>query len=369
MVQQLSEVASAQRDGQRAEARATDLAIRLAFLGLFAYWSLELVRPFLPVVIWAVLLTVALYPAYDRLARRLGGRRGIAAFIVTALVLATVIGPVSILVSSLADSVQWLATGVRTGTLQVSPPPPQVETWPLVGEQLDEAWELASTSLEDALHRYGPAVLPPGGTVLGKVAALGADVLLFVVSAGMAGFLLVPGPRLAAGARQFAARLIAPRGEHFVDLAGATIRNVSRGVIGVALLQTILAGIILEVAGVAGAGLIAFVVLILCIVQIGPAPVLVPVIIWSWTAMSGTGALILTLMLVPVMLMDNLLKPILMARGLTTPMLVILIGVIGGTITHGLIGLFLGPIVLAVFYELVVAWVRLAPARAIQPEE
>jgi predicted PurR-regulated permease PerM len=200
--------------------------------------------------------------------------------------------------------------------------------------------------------------------VLGKMAAIGADVLMFVASVVIAGFLFVPGPRLAAGARHFAGRLIAPRGAHFVNLAGATIRNVSRGVIGVALLQTLLAGIILEVAGVPGAGLIAFVVLILCIVQIGPAPVLLPVIVWAWTAMSSGGALVLTALLVPVMLIDNVLKPILMARGLTTPMLVILTGVIGGTITHGLTGLFLGPIVLAVFYELVVAWVRLEPAEA-----
>jgi predicted PurR-regulated permease PerM len=351
-------------DGPRIEARATDFVVRLAFLGLFAYWSLELVRPFLPVVVWAVLLAVALYPVYDWLARRLGGRRGIAAFIITALMIATVLGPVSVLASSLARSVQWLAAGLRTGTLRVPAPPPQIETWPIVGDQVEEAWALASTNLEDALHQYGAAMLPAGGTVLGKVAAIGADVLMFVASVVIAGFLFAPGPKLAAGARQFAARLVQPSGAHFVNLAGATIRNVSRGVIGVALLQTLLAGVILEVAGVPGAGLIAFAVLILCIVQIGPALALVPVIIWAWTAMSGGGALVLTLLLVPVMLVDNVLKPILMARGLTTPMLVILTGVIGGTITHGLIGLFLGPIVLAVFYELVVAWVRLESAEA-----
>jgi predicted PurR-regulated permease PerM len=117
---QRSRVPSLQAEGQRIEARATDFVVRLAFLGLFAYWSLELVRPFLPVVIWAVLLAVALYPAYDWLARRLGGRRAVAAFVVTALALATVLGPVSVLASSLAESVQLLATGLRDGTLRVS---------------------------------------------------------------------------------------------------------------------------------------------------------------------------------------------------------------------------------------------------------
>ena len=134
---------------------------------------------------------------------------------------------------------------------------------------------------------------------------------------------------------------------------------MSRGVIGVALLQALLAGIILYVAGVPGAGLIAFGVLLLCIVQIGPAPILLPVLIWLWMSEPPTFALILTLLLVPVALIDNVLKPILMARGLTTPMLVILTGVIGGTLTHGLVGLFLGPVVLSVFYELILAWTRL----------
>lgn len=129
--------------------------------------------------------------------------------------------------------------------------------------------------------------------------------------------------------------------------------------IGVALLQALLAGLILVAAGVPGAGLIAFATLILGIVQIGAAPVMIPLFIWLWTTQEPGFALVLTLLLVPVTLVDNVLKPLLMARGLTTPMLVILVGVVGGTLTHGLVGLFLGPVVLSVFYELVVEWTRL----------
>jgi predicted PurR-regulated permease PerM len=350
---------------EQIEASATDFVVRLAFLGLFAWWSLKLVSPFLPIVIWAVLLAVALYPGYAWLARRLGGRRGFAATLVTLLALATVLGPVSLLAASLTESVQWLASGLASGTLRVPPPPAVLDDWPVVGKQIDEAWTLAASNLDEAVHRYGPAVLPAGGTVLGKVAAIGLDVLKFVASVVIAGFLFVPGPRLASGVRAFASRLIAPRGAHFVDLAGATIRNVSRGVIGVALLQALLAGVILYAAGIPGAGLIAFLVLLLCTIQIGPALVLLPVLIWIWTTHTTTFALVMTLLLVPVGLIDNVLKPILMARGLTTPMLVILTGVIGGTLTHGLVGLFLGPVVLSVFYELVVAWTRLG---AVPPE-
>ncbi len=344
---------------EQLEASATDFVVRLAFLGLFAWWSMELVRPFVPIVIWAVLLAVALFPAYAWLARRLGDRRGLAAAAITVIALATVLGPVSVLGASLAESVQWLASGLSAGSLRIPPPPVGLDDWPVVGKPIDEAWTLAASNLDDAVVRYGPAVLPAGSTVLGKVAMVSLDLLKFVASVVIAGFLFVPGPRLAAGARAFASRLIAPRGAHFVDLAGATIRNVSRGVIGVALLQALLAGVILYGAGIPGAGLIAFGVLLLCIVQIGAAPVVVPVLIWVWMTHTTTFSLVLTLLLVPVGLVDNVLKPILMARGLTTPMLVILTGVIGGTLTHGLIGLFLGPVVLSVFYDLVVAWTRL----------
>jgi predicted PurR-regulated permease PerM len=181
-----------------------------------------------------------------------------------------------------------------------------VADWPLVGEQVYAAWSLGSSNLDDAIDRYGPSVLPTGGAILARMAAISADLLKILLSVALMGFMLKPGPRLAAGARAFAGRLVAPRGAHFVDLAGATIRNVSRGVIGVALLQTLLAGIVLEAAGVPGAGLFAFVILIFCIIQIGPAPVLVPVVIWAWATMSGGAALVLTLVLVPVLLIDNI---------------------------------------------------------------
>lgn len=343
--------------GEQVEARATDFVVRLAFLGLFAWWSLELVSPFMPIVIWAILLAVALYPAYAWLARQMP--RGIAAALVTLALLATILGPVSLLAASLTDTVHRISAGLQSGTLRVPPPPARLDEWPMVGQPIEDAWALASTNLDEALAKYGPDLIPAGGSVLARIAALGADLLKFVLSVIISGFLFLPGPRLAAGARAFASRLIAPRGAHFVDLAGATIRNVSRGVIGVALIQALLAGIVLILAGIPGAGLAAFAILILCIVQIGPAPVLLPILIWAWTTQPTKMALVLTILLVPVVLIDNVLKPLLMARGLSTPMLVILTGVIGGTLSHGLVGLFLGPIVLAVFYELVVAWTRL----------
>jgi predicted PurR-regulated permease PerM len=199
-------------------------------------------------------------------------------------------------------------------------------------------------------------LLQTAGAVVGKIAGVGFGMLGFAVSVVVAGFLFVPGPRLGATIKTFARRIAAERGAHFVDLATATVRNIWRGVIGVALLQAFLTGVILSVFGIPAAGVFAFLVLLFCIVQVGPVPVVLPVIIWAWTTMDTGPALVLTLLLVVIPVTDNVLKPILMARGLSTPMLVILLGVIGGTVTYGLIGLFLGPILLGIFYELLMAW-------------
>ena len=190
----------------------------------------------------------------------------------------------------------------------------------------------------------------------------------FAVSVLIAGFLFVPGPQLGGQIKVFARRIAAERGARFVDLAAATIRNISRGVIGVALLQALIAALVLTLLGVPGAGLAAFLVLIFCIVQVGPIPVLLPVVIWAWATKDTGPALLLTVLLIPIPVIDNVLKPILMARGLSTPMLVILLGVIGGTVVYGLIGLFLGPILLGIFYELLVVWMRNDPPGT-EPEE
>jgi predicted PurR-regulated permease PerM len=158
--------------------------------------------------------------------------------------------------------------------------------------------------------------------------------------------------------RRFSHRLASGRGEEFVRLAGDTIQAVSRGVIGISVLQAFFAGLGLWAIGISGASLITSAVLILGIIQIGPAIVLIPVIIWSWVARDTTTALLFTAYMIPVGLLDNVLRPLVLGRGLDTPMLIILIGVVGGTISHGITGLFLGPIILAVIWELLVAWIR-----------
>jgi predicted PurR-regulated permease PerM len=335
-----------------------ETAIRLAALGLLLYFALVLVWPFISIVIWSVVLTVALYPIFEWMARGLGGRRGLAAFLVTILTLLVVIGPATWLAVGLIDSLRILSERLDLAHLAIPPPSPAVKNWPLIGTPIYQFWDLAATNMGAAFAKVAPQLQPLGTTLLKVGADTGLGIIKFLAAIVVAGFLFSPAPSLAVALKEFARRLNPARGEEFAVQAGATIRAVARGVIGISVLQALLAGVGLMVAGVPQASLLTFAILILGIVQIGPSIVIVPLIIWSWMQMESAHALLFTAYMIPVNFVDNLLRPIVMGRGLKTPMLVILFGVIGGTLAYGITGLFLGPIVLAVIWELVLTWIR-----------
>ena len=335
-----------------------DVAIRLGALGLLLYWSLVLVRPFISIVIWSVVLTVALYPVFEWMAFRLRGRRRLAAILTTILSLLIIIGPVTWLALGLIESLRAISERLDFSTLTLPPPSKSLKEWPLIGDAVYQFWDLASTNIGAALAKLLPQLKPLGSSLLRTGADTGIGMVKFLASIIIAGFLFVPAPSLADAIKKLARKLNSARGEEFVIQAGATIRAVSRGVIGISVLQALLAGIGLMVAGIPQASLITFAVLICGIIQIGPSIVLIPVIIWSWTLMGTTSAVLFTAYMIPVNLIDNFLRPIIMGRGLKTPMPVILIGVIGGTLAYGITGLFLGPIVLALVWELLVAWIK-----------
>ncbi len=334
------------------------LAIRLALLTFLLYWTFVLVRPFIPILAWSMVLTVALYPTYDRLSIRLGDRPKLAAAIITILNLAIIIGPVTWIGFGLIDGLQGLAGQLGAGSLVVPSPPDGVKDWPIVGARVYSLWDQAATNLGAVLRQIAPHLKPLAGPVLIFAGGAGVGTLKFIVSVALSGFLFLYGPRFVAASRRVQARLVTQRSQDFVALAGLTIRTVSQGVIGVAVLQSLLAGIGLKLAGVPHAGLLAFAVLVLAILQIGSAIVIIPVIIWIWATKDFAGALLLTIYLLVVGLADNVLKPMLMGRGLRTPMLVIFVGVLGGMLAHGIVGLFIGPIILAVAWELMTAWIR-----------
>lgn len=365
-----------QRDslGRRRRLNSTliELIVRLGALGALAYWSFLLVQPFIAIVTWSVVLAVALYPVFEWTAVKLGGRRKLAATLVTIVGLLVVIGPATWLGVGVVDGLRGLADRIDNGAMWVPPPPESLRSLPFVGQSAYDFWELASTNLRSAVAQIAPQLKPLGEFALDATKNAGTGVFKFLLSVIIAGFMFAPGPALVRAIKTAATRIDSARAEHFVGLAGSTIRTVSRGVIGVSLLQAAVGGLGLQLAGAPGASLLTLCILVLAIVQIGPMLVVVPMIVWGWTSLPTFPALLFTLCMLTVTLVDNVLKPIIIARGLTTPLLVIVVGVIGGVLAHGIIGLFVGPVVLAVAWELFGAW--LAPetstvlASAPQPE-
>jgi predicted PurR-regulated permease PerM len=335
------------------------LMVRLGLLALLIIWTVILIRPFVTVFAWAIVLAVAFNPVFVVLAKALGGGPKLAAALLTAVTLAILIGPATWLGMGAVDGVKDFAAQLTAGDVQIPSPPDSIRTWPLVGAQLHDLWEQASTNIRSVLRQVAPYLKPFAGMLLGLAGDAGVGAVKFLLSVAVAGLMLPYGQYLVAASRGFLSRIVPEQTEHFLDLAGATIRAVAQGVIGIAVIQALLAGIGFKLAGIPIAGLLALIVLLLSIVQIGGAIVMLPVIIWIWTAKDFTTALLLTLFLGAVSVLDNILKPLVMGRGLTTPTLVILIGVIGGTLAHGLVGLFIGPIILSVSWELTVAWIRL----------
>ena len=334
-----------------------DVVIRLAFLGLLAYWAGLLVSPFILIVVWAAILAVTLQPVYEWLKNKFGGRGSPASLLITLVALGIILGPAGLLATSTVETAQELSARLDAGTLDIPPPQESVKEWPVIGEKAFAAWTQASTNITAFAKQHSETIKNVLGGFLSAAAGVGGGVLSFAASVIISAFFYSRSAGLANAMGGFAERVIADKGREFVAMSGATIRNVARGVVGISLGQALLLGIGMMVAGVPAAGILTFVILILCIIQVGPTLIVLPTIIWAWSNMDTVGALIFTIYMVIGNFGDSAIKPVVMAKGLKTPMWVIFIGVIGGTFAHGLIGLFLGPIVLAVFYDLLTAWV------------
>ncbi len=351
-------MASPRDDGEAFSGRAIDVGVRLVALGLLGAWCFTLLRPFVTVVVWGAILAVALRPLFVWLKRGLGGNGSLAAAVVTLVGLAVMIGPVGLLLANLAGSLQGLVRAVASGALTVPPPPPGVAEWPWVGPDLAELWAEASSNLEDALRRFTPQLQRLATTLLSIATTAGVTLLQFVLAILLAGILLPNTEAINAGLTRLVDRLTPARGRGYVGLAAATVRNVARGVVGIAFLQGLLLGLGFLAAGIPFAGIWTLLSIVLAIVQIGPTVIVFGTLIYAWTSLDTTTALLFTLWMGPASIVDNILRPIVMAQGLPVPMAVILVGVLGGTLVHGLVGLFIGPVILALGWELLRAWVR-----------
>ncbi len=336
--------------------RGAEVFIRIGALVLLVGWCFVIVQPFIGIIGWAVVMAVALYPTFDRLQSALGGRTKSAAALMTIGFLLVFIVPAVVLSETLVTGVRMVAGELQRGTIAIPLPSESVKAWPLIGERVAEAWTLAATNLDATVAQFREEIAGVGRWLLGQAAKTGLGLLQFIVAVITSGILLATSQTGSDMGQRVASRVIGDNGERFARLAVATTRSVARGVLGVALIQATLAGLGMLVVGIPGAGLWAIVALLFCIVQIGPGLVLIPAAIYIFSTASTTTAVLFAVWCVFVLLIDNVLKPILLGRGVDVPMIVVVVGAIGGLLTMGIIGLFVGAIVLVLGYSALVAW-------------
>jgi predicted PurR-regulated permease PerM len=339
-------------------ARALEAAIRIGLVALLLYWCFKIGEPFIETIVWGIIMAVAIHPGYVRLKSALGGRGRLAATLITLFTLIVLLVPTYMLSESLINAVQGYSANINEGTLKVPPPPESVRSWPVIGEPLHTFWNLASDNLAAALSKITPQLKKVGIPLLSTAAGAGVGILKFLVSIIIAGVLLANAVGGGRAARTIAGRLSGEQGISAVELAVATVRSVTLGILGVALIQAILAGIGFLVVGVPGAGLWALLVLIFAVVQLPTILILGPMVVYVFATASTATAVVFTIWSLLVGMSDAFLKPLLMGRGVDVPMLVIFIGAIGGFLTSGIIGLFVGAIILALGYKLFFLWLN-----------
>jgi predicted PurR-regulated permease PerM len=340
---------------------ALEATIRIGLLVLLAGWCFEIIRPFIIPIAWGIIIAIGAYPAFLSLERWLGDRRRLAATLIVVLGLVLLIAPALLLGGTLIDSAHGLAVGLKGGSIAVPPPPPSVKTWPIIGGYLDAFWRQASENLATTLTKLAPQLKAVGGWLLSTAAGAGWGLLQFVIAIVIAGVLLAHANSGSKAAYAIATRLAGERGVEFAELAEATVRSVTRGILGVALIQSILIGLGFLAVGVPGAGLWALLCLILSVIQIGPFPVVLPVLIYVFSTADTVTAVLFLIWSLFTGSIDNILKPILLGRGVQMPMAIIFVGAIGGFISSGIIGLFVGAVVLVLGYGFFQAWLSHKP--------
>ena len=349
---------------RRFDERVLEVLIRAGIILALALLCFQVFSPFLTLMVWAVILAVALYPLHQSLARKIGGKQGLAATLLVLVAVALIVGPTAVLMSSLGDSVQESISSVRNNTLAIPAPSESVARWPVVGEKLYAAWSRAHADLPAFVHSLQPKIGDFAKGALGFVASIGGGLLLFVAAFIIAGILMAFGEAGARSCESIFKRFAGDEhGAEFNRLATATIRAVAKGVIGVAFIQAIVVGLCLLIAGVPWAGALAAIVLVLGIAQIPALIITLPAIGWIWwTGTYGIfKAVLYTVLLFLAGMADNVLKPLMLGRGVDAPMPVILLGALGGMATAGILGMFVGATLLALGYQLFMSWVAARP--------
>jgi predicted PurR-regulated permease PerM len=349
---------------QRAPSRLLDVLIRAGLIVALAMLCYRVLSPFLMLMIWSIILAVTLYPLQRWLARRIGGKQGLAATILVIVGVVLIFVPTALLMNSFADSIHRLIDAVQTNTLQIPEPRESVQEWPLVGKKIFAFWSSAHDDLPGLVQSLQPKIGDLARKAVATIASIGGGILLFLASFVVSGIVMAYGESGAGAARAIFRRIAGhDRGDAFTKLSTATIRAVAQGVIGVAAIQAILIGLALLLAHIKIAGALAIVALVLGIAQVPALLITLPVIIYIWSSGDyGTGAAIThTIVLLLTGAADNILKPLMLGRGVDVPMPVILFGALGGMATLGIPGMFIGATLLALGYQIFQDWVAADP--------
>lgn len=338
--------------------RSLEVTIKIGLvIGLIA-WCFMIVKPFIMVTLWSVILAVAIFPLYSWLKRKLGGRKVWASVLVTVILLLIILVPIILLGESLGQAVIHIRDTMAAGKSLIPPPSETVKTWPLIGPRFFELWQRAYENFSGFAMEHKDQLLDGLSFFFSALTNAGLGLLIIFASIIISGVLLVFADQGGSAVQRIVVRLMGERGGEVVANAEVTVRNVARGILGVAFIQAFLCGIGFLVAGIPGAGLWALIAFFLAIIQIGVGPVIIGVLIYAWIKLSFLSALLLTIYCIIPMTVDNILKPILLGRKAPAPMLVVFIGAIGGFISFGTIGLFVGAVVLSLGYYLFLIWLN-----------
>jgi predicted PurR-regulated permease PerM len=337
----------------------TRTALAVLFIAILIGFSFWILRPFLGAIVWATMIVVATWPLMVAVQVRLWGKRALAVTLMTLALLLVLVVPLSLAIGTIVANADTIAGWAKSlATFKVPPPPEWLGRLPVLGGKAVLAWEqVAAAGIEELAAEAAPYAGSVTRWFVAEVGSFGMVFVQFLLTIVIAAIMYANGERAAAGVRRFGRRLAGPRGEDSIRLAGQAIRGVALGVVVTALAQSVAGGIGLAVAGVPFAAILTAVMFMLAIAQLGPLLVLAPAVVWVyWSGSTGWGTFLL-IWTVAVGTMDNFLRPILIKKGANLPLLLIFAGVIGGLMAFGLIGIFVGPVVLAVGYTLLDAWV------------
>jgi predicted PurR-regulated permease PerM len=336
---------------------AKEAALHIAILFIILSISFMIFKPFLVPVAWGIIIAVALYPIFKKINNLFKGRKGLAATVIVLIGLALLIIPSLKFAGTTIDGLHSLSEQLEQGNLEVPPPPDNVKEWPVIGNKTWDIWNLAAVNLESAIQKMSPQLKSLGTWLAGSISGLVGGIFVFIFAIIISGIFMVnAGSGYELSVKVFT-RLTGSKGQIMVDNSVATIRSVVQGVLGVAIIQAALVGGGFMVAGIPGTPVLTLIVLLLAIMQIPPLLVVLPVIIYAFSLMDTGGAVVFTIWSLLAGASDNFLKPLLLGRGVDIPMLIILIGAIGGMIAGGIIGMFVGAVVLAIAYQLFLDWV------------